>query len=182
MSTSGTVSFLLLPGMIVIGSAFFFILLDRLHLPLRLLETGVVTTILILNAGPLIGNVIDTRGNQPYPPYAPTFLRAAGDSMPRETWLTTDMPWAEAWYGNHASLWLPDTVGDFNEIYDTYNSTSLLFLTQVLEGAPATTLISGEYKDWLPFVTGGNPPEGFPLMRPAEPKLKDTIGYSVWAR
>ena len=171
---------LLLPGMIVVGSAFFCILLDRLHLPLRIFNGATVTVVLVLTAAPLIANVFDTRTNQPYPPYAPTFLRAIGDIVPKENWIATDMPWAEAWYGNHTSLWLPDSVSDFNEIYDTHNSSAVLVLTQVLENEPATTILTGEYKDWLPFVTGGTAPPGFPLSRAVEPKVKDTIGYSIW--
>ena len=173
---------LLLPGMIVVGSAFFCILLDRLHFPLRILNGATVTAVMILTAIPLISNMVDTRSNQAFPPYAPTFLRAIGDFIPKENWVTTDMPWAEAWYGNHASLWLPDTIADFNEIYDTYNPSGVLILTPVLESEPATTLLTGEDKDWLPFVTGGNAPADFPLARPVEPKLKDSIGYSIWQR
>jgi hypothetical protein len=124
--------------------------------------------------------VLDTRPNQPFPPYAPVLLRAVGDAAPKESWITIDMPWAEAWYGDHASLWLPDTISDFNVIYDSYNQSSLLIITPIMAAEPASTLLTGEYKDWLPFVTIGAPPENFPLSRVYDPKIKDSIGYTIW--
>ena len=87
----------------------------------------------------------------------------------------------QAWYGDRTSLWLPDTLGDFNEIYDNYNQTGILVITPATLGAPASTLTSGEYKDWLPFVSGGAVPEHFPLSAHA-PGGAGQIEYFIWGR
>jgi len=179
---------LLLPGMLVMGSAFFFLLLDRLHLQLWILNNAVTTALLILVASPLIGTLLDSRGNRPYPPYSPPALHAIGDYVSKtdkpnrpDDWVTTDLPWASAWYGDHPSLWLPDTLADFNEIYDNYNQTAMLVITPVTLSMPGSTLTSGEYKDWLPFVSGGAVPEHFPLSAHA-PGGAGTIEYFIWGR
>jgi hypothetical protein len=172
---------ILLPGMLVVGSAFFFILVDRLHFPLWILNNAITITMLVLVALPMIGALLDARGNRTYPPYSPPALRAIGNYVHTEDWITTDMPWASAWYGDHTSLWLPDTLLDFEEIYDDYNNSGLLVLTPVTLQAPASTLTSGEYKDWMPFITGVNIPPHFPLDSRA-PSGAGMIEYFIWGR
>ena len=76
--------------------------------------------------------------------------------------MTSDMPWASAWYADHASLWLPDSIADFDNLHDNTCPTGLLFFTPVTTMQPVVSLISGEEKDWFPFITGVNLPNDFP--------------------
>lgn len=172
---------ILLPGIIVVGSAYFFILVDRLHLELWLLHNAITVAMLILIALPMIGVLLDARGNRVYPPYVPASLRAMGDYVQKDEWITADMPWAVAWYGDRSSVWLPDTLADFNEIYDDYNESGLLLITPVLLGTPATTFTSGEYKEWYPFISGGALPAHFPLDARA-PAGTGFIEYLIFGR
>jgi hypothetical protein len=73
------------------------------------------------------------------------------------------MPWATAWYGDHASLWLPDAVTDFTNINDNISESALILFTPETIGRPMTNLTSGEQKDWLPYILGMNIPDNFPL-------------------
>ena len=161
--SSWNVLILLFPAMLMIGSAYFFILVDRLDFQLWLLNNIVAITALVLVAIPMVNTLRQNTGFFNYPPYSPPSISQLGLVVHNDVWVTTDMPWAMAWYGNHASLWLPDTVHDFEDIYDNYCGSGLLLLTPVLLSQPATTLTSGEYKDWFSFVSGYNPPVHFPL-------------------
>ena len=190
---SWNVLILLLPGMLLIGSAFFFIMLDRLHFELWLLHNAAAIGLLILVAVPLIGQLWGEKAKRPYPPYVPGSIRAMGYyvgglngdgtvSKPRiDQWITSDMPWAVAWYGDRGSVWLPDTLADFNDIYDDYNNSGLLLITPVLLSEPTMTFTSGEYKEWFPFVAGGALPPHFPLSDRA-PTGTGFIEYLIFGK
>ena len=181
---------LLLPGMLVIGTAYFFILLDRLHLQLRILSNAITATALVLISCPLAGTLLNSHANHAYPPYVPAALKAIGGYVHPGEWITTDMPWATAWYGDHGSMWLPDTLADFNVIYDDYNSSGVLLLTPVLLSQPILSITSGEEKEWFPFVARGSLPpradaagvmlEALPLaeMRAEDGRItSDVLGF-----
>jgi hypothetical protein len=172
---------LLLPGMLVIGSAYFFILLDRLHLQLKLMANAITVTMLVLISCPLAGTMLNSHANHAYPPYVPPAIKAIGLYVKPGEWITTDMPWATAWYGDHPSMWLPDSLADFNVIYDDYNSSGLLLLTPVLLSQPITSITSGEDKDWFPFVARGSLPPHFPLDSRI-PLGSAMIEYMIWGR
>jgi len=155
---------LLFPGMVVIGSAFFFILLDRLNLVVRLLNSLIITTILALTFAPLV-LTLATTGNAMYsfPPYMPPLIKAFGQLAQPDEWVTSDMPWATAWYADRASLWLPDSISDFQNLHDNVCPTGVLLLTPVTWAEPISTIKTGENKDWINFVVGLPVPTNFPL-------------------
>lgn len=169
----------LFPAMIVIGSAFFFVLLDRLNLHLWLLNNFVVAAILLITAMPLGLSVSSTSPLfYSFPPYIPPLIKALGQFVQPDEWMTSDMPWATAWYSDHPSLWLPDSVTDFEKLHDNICPTGLLFFTPVTWAQPVSNLTTGEDKDWFPFLTGVNLPPGFPLF------VNYTIpnaDYSLWS-
>jgi hypothetical protein len=172
---------LLLPCMLVIGCAFFFILLDRLNLQMKLLHNLIVVTVLALAFTPLMLTL--TANNNMYysfPPYMPPFIKSVGQYAEPDEWVTTDMPWATAWYADRASLWLPDSISDFQNLNDNVCPTGILLLTPVTWSQPISTVTTGEYKDWFPFVAGLPLPATFPLTAhtmtaPGGPD------YSLWS-
>jgi len=171
---------LLFPAMLVVGSAFFFILLDRLNLQLWLLNNAIAIVVVAVTAFPMVMTLTSRQASlYNYPPYIPAYIRAVAQVVAPDDWLTTDMPWATSWYGDRASLWLPDTVNDFEEIHDNYCPSDLLLLTPVILSEPATTLTSGEYKDWLPFIVGTALPAHFPLNARA-PAASSGLEYIIW--
>ncbi len=173
----------LLPGILVVGSAFFFILLDRLNLEHALLNTVVTIALVAVTAFPLVLTLLKVGGygGFNYPPYSPVYIRYLSHFTHPEGWITTDMPWATAWYGDRASLWLPDTIADFNRIHDDINASDILLLTPVSLARPADDLISGEEKDWFPFISGNIAPADFPLNSRVPP-IKNGPDYIIWAR
>jgi 4-amino-4-deoxy-L-arabinose transferase-like glycosyltransferase len=171
--------FVLFPCMIVVGSAFFFIMLDRMSIQIGLLNNIIVGGVLLLNVIPLLLSL--TNGNgllYNFPPYAPFIIKALSEYSDPDEWVTTDMPWATAWYGDRASLWLPDSITDFQNFHDNVCPTGILILTPVTTSMPVETFTSGEYKDWFSFVMNLQTPPTFPLSVHTA-----TAGssYSVWS-
>jgi 4-amino-4-deoxy-L-arabinose transferase-like glycosyltransferase len=155
---------LLYPGMVVIGAAFFFILLDRLDVQMRLLQNLIVTSTVAFIILPLVLTLTNPGSAfYAYPPYVPPLIKSLGQCAQPDEWITTDMPWATAWYADRASLWLPDSLTDFQNFYDNVCPTGILILTPVSWSQPLSTFTSGEYKDWSPFATGLPIPTTFPL-------------------
>lgn len=183
----------LLPCMIVIGSAFFFILLDRLNLQIRILHNLIVTTTLTLILLPLVLTLTSfTNVYYNFPPYIPPVIKTFGAFVEPNEWFTSDMPWATAWYADRPSLWLPDSIADFESLHDNICPTGLLMLTPVSWGEPVTTFTDGEYKDWFPFIAGASLPPNYPyvdgLSVPSNFPLSvhtetgsNGPGYSLWS-
>jgi 4-amino-4-deoxy-L-arabinose transferase-like glycosyltransferase len=170
---------ILFPGMLVAGAAYFFVLVDRLEFEARLLNTVLAVVLLALTAIPLAQTILKGgNGGFNYPPYVPSFLRYMGGVVKPETWITTDMPWAVAWYGDHGALWLPDKMKDFDTIYDEFCPSGVLLLTPLTLDKPASNLLTGEDADWLPMVVSPTGPEDFPLNVRAK---KLNIDYIIWS-
>jgi len=174
----------LCPVMILVGSAFFFIMFDRLNLQVWLLSNLIVAGALFLTALPMVFTVISSNANQYYcfPPYMPPVIKLLGGLTESDEWVTCDMPWASAWYADRPSLWLPDSVSDFETLNDTICPTGILYFTPVTWAQPASNLTTGENKDWLRFVTEIKPPSdmNFPLS------VSTTTGaggpeYKIWS-
>ena len=173
---------LLFPCMVVFGCAFFFILLDRLALQMRLLHNMIVGVALVLTLVPLAMTLSSPKNAvYAFPPYMPPLIKAFGQCANPDEWVTTDMPWATAWYADRPSLWLPDSISDFETLHDNVCPTGILILTPVSWAEPLTTFTHGEYKDWLPFVTpGGSLPSNFPLSSTYTTQAGGP-DYSVWS-
>jgi 4-amino-4-deoxy-L-arabinose transferase-like glycosyltransferase len=171
----------LFPAMVVMGGAFFFILLDRLSIQIALLNNLIVITTLSLSALPMILTLTATSNlYYAFPPYMPPVLKSIGQYSEPDEWVTTDLPWATAWYADRTSLWLPDSIADFENLHDNVCPTGILLLTPVSWASPMSTFTTGEYKDWQPLATGLPLPTGFPLTEhtitaPGGPE------YAVWS-
>jgi hypothetical protein len=172
---------LLFPCMLVFGSAYFFILLDRLNLQVRLLANIIIFAIMIFGVIPLIITLTNTTYlPYNYPPYWPPAIKQFAQLSGQDEWITTDMPWATAWYGDRPSLWLPDSLAEFQNLQENVCPTGLLLLSPVSTSQPMDNFMTGEYKDWLPFVTGQTLPASFTLTSHiAIPILSGS--YMLWS-
>jgi hypothetical protein len=154
----------LFPGMLVMGTSFFFILLDRVGIQIQLLNTLIVITLVALTLLPTVLTLTSTGNFYAFPPYMPPYIKSFGQYADTDEWVTSDLPWATAWYADRPSLWLPDSISEFENIHDTVCPTGILLLTPVSWALSTSTFTTGEYKDWLPFVVPSLPaPSGFPL-------------------
>jgi hypothetical protein len=169
------------PGMLVIGSAYFFVLLDRLNLQVKLLSTMIVFTTMALGLVPMVLSLTTTSYfYYAYPPYMPPLIKQFGQLSKPDEWLASDMPWATAWYADRPSLWLPDSISDFENLNDNTCPIGLLFLTPVTTAQPLSNYTTGEYKDWFPLIARQPTPPGFPLsVHSATPNGGPE--YNVWS-
>jgi 4-amino-4-deoxy-L-arabinose transferase-like glycosyltransferase len=179
---------ILVPCMLVYGTAYFFILLDRLNLQMQLLSSMIVVSTVAVTVAPLL-MTLTTPNNFYYafPPYMPPAIKSLSQFAQPDEWVTSDMPWATAWYADRASLWLPDSITDFENLHDNVCPTGIMLLTPITWTEPLSNFTSGEYKDWLPLVVQppqgqqGLPlPTGFPLTSHSvtAPGGPD---YSIWS-
>ncbi len=170
----------LLPCMVVMGTAFFFLLLDRLDIEIRLLTNLIIIVAVLLSSTPLIMSVtgVDPPPSS-FPPYLPPLIKIVASYTQPDEWITSDMPWATAWYGDRASLWLPDSITDFENMHDTLAPTGILLFTPQSWLKPIDLYRRGEYKDWAGLVFGNQPPPDFPLS--AHTLSSTVTDYSIWS-
>jgi len=174
----------LFPCMVVMGAAFFFILLDRMNLQMMLLNHTIVTSAVAFILAPIIITLTTPSLTvYAFPPYMPPMIKSLGQFAQPDEWVTTDMPWATAWYADRASLWLPDSMSDFENFNKNVCPSGILLLTPVTWSSPISTVTTGEYKDWAAFVPFSGEfiaPTDFPLpihtmTSPGGPD------YSIWS-
>jgi hypothetical protein len=173
------------PLIIIYGLAFFFILLDRLQLRVRLYNLGVTILFIALAALPLVFTMAPPRAGVPYPPYFPPFIMHVSKLLNADELMCSDMPWATAWYGNRTSLLLPSTIDDFYEIND-YNKrvSGLYFTTLTRNKGYAKDLLTGPERSWFPLLEGRIPndfplTQGFPLNNMDQLFLTDRVRWGT---
>ncbi|VGO19670.1 ArnT family glycosyltransferase [Pontiella sulfatireligans] len=166
------------PFVILYGMAFFYILIDRLDLGVRLYNVGLKCLLVALAVIPLGLTLMPPHANHPYPPYyAPFISTVSGWLTPREV-MVTDMPWATAWYGDRISIQLPKDLDDFYEINDYKQYISGMYITTITKDKPfVKQLLDGPEQSWLPVMSGRTPPD-FPLKQITALNRQDQIFLS----
>ncbi|MDF7825140.1 hypothetical protein P4B35_14045 [Pontiellaceae bacterium B12227] len=166
------------PFVVLYGLAFFYILIDRLDLGVRLYNLGLKCLIVLLATLPFWLTLMPPHENHPYPPYhAPIIGRVAKMLNEREV-LCTDMPWATAWYGDRVSILLPKDLDQFYEINDYKQYISGMYFTTITKNKPfVKQLLDGPEKSWLPIMSGRTPPD-FPLKQGVSLNRQDQIFLS----
>lgn len=171
------------PFVIVYGLAFFFILLDRLQLTLRIFNLATTTAFVALAALPLVLTMMPPRVGVPYPPYYPPFPIHVCSMLNADEMICTDMPWATAWYGNRSSLLVPVTIDEFYEVNDYVKRVSGLYFTTITRNKPYVGgLLTGPDKTWFPILEGRIPPDfpltqGFPINNMDQLFLTDRVRW-----
>lgn len=145
-----------LPIFIMFGTAFFFVLWNRLNISAKALRITFLTTVFVVSGIPMFLTLLggQQKGIQ-WPPYVPPFIAILQSWFEPKEILSSDMPWAVAWYAHRKCLLLPETVRQFNEISDfgTLGSPIVgLYLTPVSGDKSFLDLIKGSFKDWGPVI------------------------------
>ncbi len=166
------------PFVILYGLAFFYVLIDRLDLGVRLYNLGLKCLIVLLAFIPFLLTLMPPHANHPYPPYhAPIIGRVAGMLNEREV-MCTDMPWATAWYGDRVSILLPKTLDQFYEINDYKQYISGMYFTTITKNKPfVKELLDGPEREWLPIISGRTPSD-FPLKQGVQLNRQDQMFLS----
>jgi Dolichyl-phosphate-mannose-protein mannosyltransferase len=145
-----------LPVFLLYGLAFLLVLWNRLNISLKALRIVFLTAMFVLAAAPmLLRFVAGAQAKIQWPPYVPPFISVLGKWYePREI-LSSDMPWAVAWYANRKCLLMPETIRQFNQISDfgvLGQPIAGLYLTPISGGQDFLSLIKGPYKEWGPVI------------------------------
>ena len=110
---NGMIAFI--PVALIISSAFFIQLIGRISRGRGFWRGVAVILFLFLCLIP-ISNMLGPRLVPHFILYNPANIRSICDSVPPDSILISDVPWAVAWYGKRACLWLPYRMEDFEEI------------------------------------------------------------------
>jgi 4-amino-4-deoxy-L-arabinose transferase-like glycosyltransferase len=163
----GNLSVILLPFVVVFGTVFFFLLFERLNIAVPALRVAAIGLFVLANISPMILRLLPPNpGPYPYPPYLAALTTEVGSWTEPDEIISSDMPWAMAWYGQRRCVWLPTTVEDFVELHDFWvpRGFSGLFLTPYAMDRPLFSgVIRGEYQAWATLIRSGQLPSRFPL-------------------
>jgi hypothetical protein len=148
------------------GWAFFLVLLDRLQFEVRAFASAAITALLFLTALPLLAHVLPPRSGLPYPPYFHGYVGWVTGMLEPEECLTTDIPWATAWYGGRTSILLPRDIDGFYQIAEKHQRIALAYFTTLTRDKPWVRGLSDptapEYT-WYQVFAAGKVPGNFPL-------------------
>lgn len=152
------------PVAIIYGCSFFFLLLNRLNLELKLANIAVVAAFIFFSGLQLIFTILPPRAQAPYPPYFPPHINYVCGLLSEEELVCTDVPWATAWYAHQQSLLLPYHIKEFYDINDYSKIVSGLYFSPLTMDQPfIRSLVNGGYKSWAPIIQGRYPKD-FPLI------------------
>jgi 4-amino-4-deoxy-L-arabinose transferase-like glycosyltransferase len=162
----GNLLVLFLPIVAIYGTAFFFLLLDRVPFRIKLTRVVAISGFVALNVAPIIFSLLPPHPTMfPYPPYMAPVARAVGEQFELDALACSDLPWEIAWNGERRVVWLPMTLNDFYEIHDFIapKGFQYLYMTPYLMDArPQSDVARGEFKGWETFLRG-QLPVSFPL-------------------
>jgi 4-amino-4-deoxy-L-arabinose transferase-like glycosyltransferase len=162
----GNLLILLLPVVAIFGTAFFYLLLDRIPFRIRLTRGAAIGAFVALNVSPMIFTLLPPRVNVfPYPPYFPPATRAVAGLFETNALVCSDLPWSMAWDGERRTVWLPVSLDDFYEINDFVAPRGFQYMMltpYLIDEKPQSEVANGEYKGWASFLHG-QLPSTFPL-------------------
>lgn len=163
---------LFVPLMICYGLALVLVMWTRLDINVRLIRHAFIALLFIVSGFPFLDQFLKLIGPATpppvaWPPYVPPYIAILAKWTRENEIITSDMPWAVAWYADRQSLWLPMTVRDWIELND-YNQLKGhivgLHLTPVTGNREfISEIMKGEYKEWAPFIMRNVNTKEFPL-------------------
>ena len=178
---------LFVPLMSFYGMALILVMWSRIDLNIRFIQLAFLTILYTVSALPFINQFLELVGPATmriaWPPYYPGGIAALGGMTEPNEVITTDMPWAVAWYADRESLWLPMSVKDFLDLNDYAQLKGQivgLYLTPVSGDQPYISVIAkGEYREWSSFITRTASVRDFPLKySTAMPVNGECVFYS----
>jgi hypothetical protein len=169
---SNDLHILFVPLMICYGLALVLVMWTRLDINVRLIRHAFIALLFIISGFPFLDQFLKLIGPTTpppvaWPPYVPPYIAILAKWTRENEIITSDMPWAVAWYADRQSLWLPMTVRDWIELND-YNQLKGhivgLHLTPITGNREfISEIMKGEYKEWAPFIMRNVNTKEFPL-------------------
>ncbi|MEM1158927.1 MAG: hypothetical protein AAF649_00450 [Verrucomicrobiota bacterium] len=145
----------LLPVCCGFGAAFAFILFDRMNLPSSILVYPLVGLLCLLQATPIVLKIIQKPAPAfAYPPYFPPILFLTKSWIEPDEVMSSDIPWAVAWYSQRLCVWLPTEKDEFFALSDfEIKIVSILLTPESQKGSLFTDIESGQFADWSGIIT-----------------------------
>jgi len=179
---------LLMPLVIIFGTALFRILLDQWVFPIPALRVAAIVLFGITVSLSMILTFLPPRTNPvSFPPYHPPSIQAVSGWMNESELTMSDIPWAVAWYGNRQSVMLTsDAREHFYAINDFIKPVSALYLSPRALDAKFLTQWSrsGAEATWGEIVimslSKEELPPRFPLRKSF--RLQDQLFLTNWER
>jgi len=164
----------LTPLYFVLGTGFFFVLLDQVEFPIPWLRSITLSAFVLMLSLPLLFRFLPPRTFPlNYPPYSPPMIQIVAKWLDPKEMMMTDMPWATAWYGDRTSIWTTldyglKTTDDFYRIQDERRAIMGIYLTPLTTDAKFLSVMrqsrEGVWgKFFLDALVLKNLPSGFPL-------------------
>jgi hypothetical protein len=145
-----------LPVFTLYGLAFLMVLWNRLDVPAKAIRTAFLCILVLLTSAPMLLRFLaGPQGRIQWPPYVPPFISILQKWYEPGEVLSSDMPWAVAWYANRTCVLMPETVRHFNWISDFQvlgHPITGLYLTPISGGQDFLSLVKGPYKEWGPVI------------------------------
>ncbi len=146
--------FVLFPVLAGYGTAFLFILIDRLKLPSPILQWPIVVLVAALQVAPLGFRVFQRPpALYAYPPYFPPVMVLMKSWIKPQEIMVSDIPWACAWYSDRITIWLPKQKKDMEELNDFhYRIVAMLLTPESRNHRMFSEIENGEYADWAGLI------------------------------
>ncbi len=107
------------PAIFAYGIALLYNLLEQFAIPAT--RAAIVSVFYLLVSAPLILSFL---GPSPstivYPPYYPPWIQDKAEHVSPDGWMTSDIPWAVAWYADRQSVWLPLKYGSLTNNAESF--------------------------------------------------------------
>jgi hypothetical protein len=149
---------LFIPFATFYGLGLILMMWSRLEINIRILNILLALIPFVVSVMPMVRAFTDPpKMHVIFPPYYPRVISGLGEWFDQRDIICTDMPWATAWYADRNSLWLPQTITDFNELNDFRFSGRVtgLFLTPESGYKGLLNVVAGEgseYREWSQFI------------------------------
>jgi hypothetical protein len=169
---SNDLHILFVPLMTFYGFALVLVMWSRLEINYKLVRLGFLGLLYVISGLPFLHQFLilmfgPPQGRVQWPPYVPPYIAILGNWTREQEIITSDMPWAVAWYADRKSLWLPNSIRDWSQLYDYQKLKGQmvgLYLSPMTGNKSfISEIVKGEYKDWAPFITRTANLRDFPL-------------------
>jgi len=157
------------PVVLLYGTAFFYLLLDRMQIGVRIVSLAVIALFVLVQSIPLVRAMMPPKPSS-YPPYHARDIGFVTRPFEPGELFCSDMPWATAWYGDQLSLYLPASLAEFYRYHDDIQPVNALYFTLRTRDLPYhSALFRGPYRSWRPIMELSQLPRGFPLTTTLPP-------------
>jgi hypothetical protein len=170
-----------LPLMSIGGSAFFYVLLDRLDSGYPAIQKAILALFVLINAGPFLLTLAPP-GEIPFrfPPYYPPIIKLASEWNQKNEVIVSDMPWATAWYGDRISLWLPAKIKDLYWINDYIQPVSAMLISPLTLDQKISDIKTPALADYEKIILRTGLPPNFPLTAMVNLPPKNASGQEAY--